>query len=123
MVKPLPLAFLRLPGRQRSPGLAKREGLHDKGEQFQISFRGPPPVLDDNLRAMYHRAPTTSRMRSQINKQQVRFTDLHLSTTSDDLLRSFRNDVAVIEAVENAADGRVYLSLPSEPPHIFNVCR
>ena len=67
--------------------LAKRgKELHDKGEQFQIrALSGASTgALDDNLaesNVISWRAPYQSSriLRSQINKQQVRFTDLHLS--------------------------------------------
>ncbi|NMA92804.1 MAG: succinate CoA transferase [Firmicutes bacterium] len=100
--------------------LAKRgKELHDKGEQFQIrALSGASTgALDDNLaesNVISWRAPYQSSriLRSQINKQQVRFTDLHLSHLPQ--MISFglfgKIDVAVIEAVEITADGRVYLS-------------
>ncbi len=112
--------------------LAKRgKELHDKGEPFQIrALSGASTgALDDNLagsNVISWRAPYQSSkvLRSQINKQQVRFTDLHLSHLPQMILFGLfgKIDVAVVEAVEVTSDGRVYLSTSIGASPTFLMC-
>lgn len=112
--------------------LAKRgKELHDKGKPFQIRVLSGASTgsLDDNLadsNVITWRAPYQSSkvLRSQINKQQVRFTDLHLSHLPQMVLFGFfgKIDVAVVEAVEVTADGRIYLSTSIGASPTFLMC-
>ncbi|HHX87810.1 MAG TPA: succinate CoA transferase [Firmicutes bacterium] len=100
--------------------LAKRgRELQAKGKPFQVRVLSGASTgaLDENLAGsniISWRAPYQSSrtLRSQINKQQVKFTDLHLSHLPQMVLFGFfgKIDVAVVEAVEVTSDGRVYLS-------------
>jgi len=92
---------------------------HDAGRAFAIRVMTGASTgdLDELLaradavtwRAPYQSSPT---LRTQINRGEVEFIDMHLSHVPQALLFGFfgRVDVAVIEANEITDDGRVYLT-------------
>jgi succinate CoA transferase len=93
--------------------------LHEKGAQFQVRVltgASTGPSLDDALAeadAISWRAPYQSSgpLRQRINDGRVAFVDMHLSHVPQAVLFGFFGpvDLAVIEATEVTADGRVYL--------------
>lgn len=94
--------------------------LHEAGAPFQIrvlSGASTGKSLDDALAeadAISWRAPYQSSgpLRKRINDGRVAFVDMHLSHVPQSVLFGIfgKVDVAVIEATEITADGRVYLS-------------
>lgn len=100
--------------------LARRaEELHAGGEPFKLNVLTGASTgeLDDLLagaEAVAWRAPYQSSkvMRDQINRQNIEFTDMHLSHLPQAVLFGFLGEVdwAVIEASEITSDGRIYLS-------------
>ncbi len=101
--------------------LAKRANeMHRRGEPMQIRVLTGASTghsLDDTLaeaNAISWRAPYQSSrpLRKQINEGQVAFVDMHLSHVAQSVLFGFfgQVDVAVVEASEVTADGRVYLT-------------
>jgi succinate CoA transferase len=99
-------------------GRAKQ--LHDAGQPFQIRVltgASTGASLDDalaNADAISWRAPyqSSAPLRKRINDGRVAFVDMHLSHLPQSVLFGFFGDVdvAVIEATEVTADGRVYLT-------------
>jgi propionyl-CoA:succinyl-CoA transferase len=99
-------------------GRARR--LRDTGQPFQVrvlSGASTGASIDDALaeaEALSWRAPYQSSrlLRQQINEGRVAFVDMHLSHVPQSVLFGFFGpvEVAVIEATEVTADGRVYLS-------------
>jgi len=101
--------------------LARRaRALHEAGQPFQIrllSGASTGSACDDELgaaEAVSWRAPylTSSPLRQQANSGALDFVDMHLSHVPQMVLGGFlgKLDVAVIEATEITADGRVYLT-------------
>jgi succinate CoA transferase len=94
--------------------------LHEAGHPFQIRVltgASTGPSLDDALAeadAISWRAPyqASAPLRKRINDGQVAFVDMHLSHVPQSVLHGFFGpvEVAVIEATEITADGRVYLT-------------
>lgn len=94
--------------------------LHEAGAPFQIrvlSGASTGKSLDDALaeaEAISWRAPYQSSgpLRKRINDGRVAFVDMHLSHVPQSVMFGIfgKVDVAVIEATEITADGRVYLS-------------
>jgi succinate CoA transferase len=94
--------------------------LHGTGQSFQVRVltgASTGPSIDDALaeaEAISWRAPYQSSvlLRKQINEGRVAFVDMHLSHVPQSVLFGFFGpvDIAVIEATEVTADGRVYLS-------------
>jgi acetyl-CoA hydrolase len=93
--------------------------VHARGEQFKINVLTGASTgrLDDLLaeaEAVAWRAPYQSSkvMRQQINKQNIEFTDMHLSHLPQAVQFGFLGNVdwAVVEAAEITSDGRIYLS-------------
>jgi succinate CoA transferase len=94
--------------------------LHDAGQPFQVRVltgASTGASLDDALAdadAISWRAPYQSSgpLRQRINDGRVAFVDMHLSHLPQAVLFGFFGpiDVAVVEATEVTADGRVYLS-------------
>ncbi len=91
---------------------------HARGEPFKLNVLSGASTgrLDDLLaeaEAVAWRAPYQSSkiMRSQINAQQIEFTDMHLSHLPQAVQFGFLGNIdwAVIEAAEVTSDGRVYL--------------
>jgi succinate CoA transferase len=99
---------------------ARARRLHDAGQPFQVRVltgASTGPSLDDALAgadAVSWRAPyqSSAPLRKRINDGRVAFVDMHLSHVPQSLLFGFFGalDVAVIEATEVTADGKVYLS-------------
>jgi len=98
--------------------LAKRsEEEHAKGNPFKIGmFTGASTgdSIDGTLsraHAVKFRTPyqTNTDMRNDINKGEIPYYDLHLSTLAQDLRYGFFGalDVAIIEACEVTADGEI----------------
>jgi acyl-CoA hydrolase len=92
---------------------------HRAGRPFKIRVMtgASTGTLDDVLaeaEAVSWRAPyqSSAKLRAQINAEQVEFVDMHLSHVPQAILFGFFGDidVAVVEATEVTADGRVYLS-------------
>jgi len=101
--------------------IAKRAiKLHEAGEPYQIRVltgASTGSALDEALaqaNAVSWRAPyqSSKTLRDKINNQEVEFLDLHLSHVPQMLEFGFipELDFAVVEAVDVAFDGRVYLS-------------
>jgi succinate CoA transferase len=94
--------------------------LRAAGKPFRVRVltgASTGPSIDDALagaEAISWRAPYQSSglLRKQINDGRVAFVDLHLSHVPQAVLFGFFGplDVAVVEATEVTADGRVYLS-------------
>ena len=86
---------------------------------------GQPRRRPGEAEAISWRAPYQSGdLRKQINRGEVEFVDMHLSHVPQAVLFGFfgRIDLAVIEATEVTADGRVYLTTsigtsPTYPAH------
>jgi len=101
------------------PGAIARlaETEHAKGTPFKINvFTGASTgdKLDGELtraEAINFRAPyqTNKSMRDAINREQVQFCDLHLSTMAQDIRYGFYGaiDVAIIEACDVTEDGEI----------------
>jgi succinate CoA transferase len=99
-------------------GRARR--LHEAGRPFQVRVltgASTGASLDDALAeagAISWRAPyqSSGRLRQQINAGEVAFVDMHLSHVPQSVLFGFFGpvDVAVVEASEVTADGKVYLT-------------
>ncbi|TVQ81523.1 MAG: succinate CoA transferase [Phycisphaeraceae bacterium] len=93
---------------------------HERGEPLRLRVltgASTGGAIDDALAeadAIAWRAPYQSSrpLRDRINRQEVRFVDLHLSHVPQMLDYGFlgRVDTAVVEAVEVTDDGRVYLT-------------
>jgi propionyl-CoA:succinyl-CoA transferase len=101
--------------------LAKRAmRLHQAGEPFKLKILTGASSgyhIDEELAlvdAVSWRAPYQSgkALRRQINAQQLEYVDMHLSHVPQMTAFGFfgKIDVAVVEATEITADGRVYLS-------------
>jgi succinate CoA transferase len=99
---------------------ARARELHSRGEPFKVRVltgASSGDIIDDELakaEAISWRAPYQSgaALRSQINRQEVEYVDMHLSHVPQTVLFGFfgKIDLAVVEATEITADGRVYLS-------------
>ncbi len=97
---------------------AKR--IHERGEPFQVRVMTGASTgkdLDEALaeaKAVSWRTPyqSSKTLRSQLNTDQTDFVDLHLSHLPQMVAEGFlgKVDVAVIEATDVTADGRVFLS-------------
>jgi ferredoxin len=92
---------------------------HAAGRPFRVRVMTGASTgdLDDLLaeaEAVSWRAPyqSSARLRKQINEGSVEFVDMHLSHVPQALLFGFFGDidVAVVEASDVTADGRVYLT-------------
>ncbi len=104
--------------------LAQRaKDLHAEGKPFKIRVltgASTGPQIDKELaeaNAIEWRAPyqSSKELRKRINEQDTQFVDMHLSHVPQMIEFGFfgKVDVAVIEAVDVTADGRVYLSTSS----------
>lgn len=99
---------------------AKAIGYHDAGKEFKIRVltgASTSKAIDEALAkadAISWRAPYQSAqsLRDDINMQQVEYVDMHLSHVPQTVASGFFGavNVAVIEATEITADGRVYLT-------------
>ncbi len=109
---------------------ARARELHEKGEPFKIRVMtgaSSSESIDEPLaeaEAISWRAPyqSASRLRRQINNEEVEYVDMHLSQLSQTLLAGFHGklNVAVVEATEVTPDGRVYLttSIGASPAYL-----
>lgn len=94
--------------------------LHAQGKPFKIKVltgASSGRTVDENLaaaEAISWRAPYQAgqALRDQINQQKVEYVDMHLSHLPQMVAWGFLGeiDLAVIEATEVTADGRVFLS-------------
>ncbi|WP_442505269.1 succinate CoA transferase [Novipirellula sp. SH528] len=99
---------------------ARAKRLHDAGEAFQIRLLTGASTganLDDRLAeadAISWRAPYQSSraLRQKINAGEVDFVDMHLSHLPQSVLFGHFGDIdiAIVEATEVTADGKVFLS-------------
>jgi propionyl-CoA:succinyl-CoA transferase len=98
---------------------ARAKAEHAAGRPFRVRVMTGASTgdLDDLLaeaEAVSWRAPyqSSARLRKQINEGTVEFVDMHLSHVPQALLFGFFGDidVAVVEASDVTADGRVYLT-------------
>jgi acetyl-CoA hydrolase len=101
--------------------IAKRaREIHAAGKPYKIRLitgSSSGNGIDEELaqaealswRAPFQSAPT---LRSQINRQQVQYIDMHLTAAPQTLLAGFfgKLDYAIIEATDVTRDGRVYLT-------------
>lgn len=101
--------------------LAERaKALHAAGEPFKLRIltgASTGGALDEALAdadAIAWRAPyqSSKTLRTQINKQQTQFVEMHLSHVQQMVEFGFFGpiDFAVVEAVDVYADGRIFLS-------------
>ena len=116
--------------------LAERaERLHAKGQPFRIRVLTGASSgfsIDERLaraEAISWRAPYQAgkSLRRQINNQQVEYVDMHLSHVPQTVAFGFFKaiDLAVVEATEITADGRVYLttSIGASPTYLRHARR
>jgi acetyl-CoA hydrolase len=99
---------------------ARARNEHENGRPYRLRVMTGASCsasIDDPLAqedAISWRAPyqSASRLRKQINSQEVEYVDMHLSQVSEMVLAGFHGkiDFAVIEATEVTPDGRVYLT-------------
>jgi len=99
---------------------ARAKELHEWGEPYKIRVltgASSSESIDEPLaaaEAISWRAPyqSASRLRKQINSDEVDYVDMHLSQLSQTILAGFHGklDFAVVEATEVIPDGRVYLT-------------
>lgn len=101
--------------------LAEKAGFeHRNGREFKVRVltgASSGKSVDEALaaaRAISWRAPYQSdpTLRKQINRQEVEYVDMHLSHLPQSIAEGFlgRIDLAVVEATEITADGRVFLT-------------
>jgi acetyl-CoA hydrolase len=101
--------------------LAKRaRALHEEGRPFRVrllSGASTGEACDDELglaEAISWRAPylTSTPLRKQANSGKLDFVDMHLSHVSQMVMAGVLGeiDVAIVEATEITADGKVYLT-------------
>lgn len=104
--------------------LAERaEKAHEAGEKFRIRLiagASTGEAIDERLaqsKAISWRAPYQSSrsLREQINGQETKFVDIHLSHLGQMLDFGFFGDldIAIVEAIDVTSDGRIYLSTSS----------
>jgi acetyl-CoA hydrolase len=101
----------------------RAEKAHAAGETFSIRLlagASTGEAIDERLaqsNAISWRAPyqSSKTLRSQINNQQTKFVDIHLSHLGQMLDFGFfgQLDIAVVEATDVTDDGRIYLSTSS----------
>ncbi len=103
---------------------------HTKGHNFKIRVltgASSGHIIDDELaraEAVSWRAPyqSGSVLRSQINRQEVEYVDMHLSHLPQTVAEGFfgRINFAVVEATEITSDGRVFLttSIGASPTYL-----
>lgn len=94
--------------------------IHDSGEDFKVSLYTGASVGDEldgelaRANALYRRMPYQSHgdVRASVNSGNIEFCDLHLSHMAQMARYGFvpKVDVAIVEAVELTADGKLYLS-------------
>ncbi len=109
---------------------ARAREEHVKGRPFKVRVltgASSGDIIDDELaraEAISWRAPYQSGkvLREQINRQEVEYVDMHLSHLPQTVAEGFfgRINLAVVEATEITADGRVYLttSIGASPTYL-----
>ena len=109
---------------------ARAHELHEQGKPYKIRVltgASSSESIDEPLsaaEAISWRAPyqSASRLRRQINSEEVDYVDMHLSQLSQTLLAGFHGKLnfAVVEATEVTPDGRVYLttSIGASPAYL-----
>lgn len=96
------------------------EAEHAKGNPFQVSvFTGASTgdscdgVLS-RAKAIRYRAPYTTNVdfRKAVNNGEIAYNDIHLSQMAQEIRYGFMGkvDMAIIEACEVTADGKIYLT-------------
>ena len=96
------------------------EEKHSRGEQFKVSVLTGASTGDScdgvlvRANALDFRAPYTTNtdFRKACNSGQVRYSDIHLSQMAQRIRSGFMGkvNVAIMEACELTADGRIYLT-------------
>lgn len=96
------------------------EEEHAKGKPFQISILSGASTGDScdgilsRAKAMKYRAPytTNSDFRKAVNNGEIAYNDIHLSQMAQEIRFGFFGtvNVAIIEACELTADGKIYLT-------------
>lgn len=104
-----------------TPEIAKiAEAEHAKGNPFQISVLSGASTGDScdgvltRANAIRYRAPYTTNtdFRNAVNCGDIAYNDIHLSQMAQEIRFGFfgKVDVAIIEACELTADGKIYLT-------------
>ena len=96
------------------------EAEHNNGNPFQVSVFTGASTGDScdgvltRAKAIRYRAPytTNSDFRKAVNSGEIAYNDVHLSQMAQELRYGFygKIDVAIIEACEVTADGKIYLT-------------
>lgn len=96
------------------------EEEHAKGNPYQISILSGASTGDScdgvlsRAKAMRYRAPYTTNgdFRKAVNNGEIAYNDIHLSQMAQEVRFGFLGhvDVAIIEACEVTADGKIYLT-------------
>ncbi len=96
------------------------EAEHTKGNPFQVSVFTGASTGDScdgvlaRAKAIRYRAPYTTNpdFRKAVNSGEIAYNDIHLSQMAQELRYGFFGgiDVAIIEACEVTADGKIYLT-------------
>lgn len=99
---------------------ARARSMHNKGAPFRVRVLTGASTSDDldealaRENAISWRAPyqSSKTLRRRINNQETSFLDIHLSHLPQMLDYGFLGqlDVAVVEAIDVTADGRIYLT-------------
>ncbi len=102
---------------------ARARQMHEAGNPMRIKLiagASTGEAIDEALsqaEAIEWRTPyqSSKTLRKQINNQETRFLDIHLSHLGQMLDFGFFGeiDIAIVEAIEVTADGRIYLSTSS----------
>ena len=93
---------------------------HEKGNTFQVSVFTGASTGDScdgilsRAKAIRYRAPYTTNVdfRKAVNNGEIAYNDIHLSQMAQEVRYGFMGnvDIAIIEACEVTADGKIYLT-------------
>ena len=96
------------------------EAEHEKGNPFQVSVFTGASTGDScdgilsRAKAIRYRAPYTTNVdfRKAVNNGEIAYNDIHLSQMAQKVRYGFMGnvDIAIIEACEVTADGKIYLT-------------
>ena len=96
------------------------EAEHEKGNPFQVSVFTGASTGDScdgilsRAKAIRYRAPYTTNVdfRKAVNNGEIAYNDIHLSQMAQEVRYGFMGnvDIAIIEACEVTADGKIYLT-------------
>ena len=95
------------------------EEEHAKGNPFQIGIFTGASTGDScdgvlsRVKAIRYRAPyTTNKILEPVNNGEIAYNDIHLSQMAQEVRYGFMGkvNVAIIEACEVTADGKIYLT-------------